>query len=165
MASPSYHRCPGWAHWREHGRVQRPGLAFTAYAAVRARIMIWDRFDVIAWKAHTVQPLQHITTVFLAQSRRESFQWKRFLRQRWDVESATVVVAWSSWQRLEQAICFILQVERQAAYLMILLDIFPHNFLIYKYSPWGWQVRNGRTKGPLLLLLHSVKVLKLKSAV
>ena len=115
--------------------MQRPGLAFTAYAAVRARIMIWDRFDVIAWKAHTVQPLQHITTVFLAQSRRESFQWKRFLRQRWDVESATVVVAWSSWQRLEQAICFILQVERQAAYLMILLDIFPHNFLIYKYSP------------------------------
>ena len=96
--------------------------------------MIWDRFDVIAWKAHSVQPLQHITTVFLAQSRRKSFQWKRFLRQRWDVESATVVVAWSSWQRLEQAVCFILKVERQAAYLMILLDIFPHFFDIQVLS-------------------------------
>lgn len=28
---------------------------------------------------------------------RESFQWKRFLRQRWDVESATVVVACVDW--------------------------------------------------------------------
>lgn len=31
---------------------------------------------------------------------RDSFQWKRYLRQRWDLDSASVVINWQSWRRI-----------------------------------------------------------------
>ena len=71
-----------------------------AWKGAKTRLANWQLGKFQTFIAERVLKKNHWSAWVLLWLFRDSFQWKRYLRQRWDLDSASVVINWQSWRRI-----------------------------------------------------------------